>query len=371
MKRKILILALVVILSMSLVVPVVAVYTNGPNNRNYNRTAAAEYVADYTQTPNTAYTNYHSLGGDCTNFASQVLVAGGLEMTPAVSSPQNATSWYYYYDSTPGLGRTASWTGAHEFREYWADVNGHGGKHAYEFVKYTAGEFDDDETWYDIYEYLEPGDIVQFVYSSNGETYHTQIVHRTSYEGEEYKVSMGQHSPFTWANLRNYVSGLSDSTIICLIKIKNPAYSRSLNTNTFTLESQSRLSARQDEVFYTKTNNEKEENEKWAEIAAIKHEMISRAKSENYSFSAKVTIDVLLEFIDTRINNNDQIIAAYSDNGTDEAKTVMETCKRENTKLQLYRSSVIEEKNNEDVFEMWQYYWEEVLHEDTPSYFVQ
>ena len=370
MIKKFLSIGLVFILCAVLIIPAYATYTDGPSNMGYNRTDAAAYVAAYTRQPNNEYMNYDSLGGDCTNFASQVLVAGGLEMTEPVENPVNSTSWYYYYDSAPGLGRTSSWTGAHQFREYWADVNGQGGKHAYEFIKYTAGDFDDDSIWYEIYEYLEPGDIVQYVYGSNGETYHTQIVHRTSYENSEYKVSMGQHSPFSWANLRNYVSGLSDSTIVCLIKIKRPSYRSSVSMNMFGLHSQSTLCELQNDVYNTNTNSDVEEEQKWAEYAAIKHEMVSKAKTENYSYKAAVTIDTLFEFIETRINNNEQIIAAYSDNNTQEAKSIIDACKQENTELLAYRSVLSKEEPCDNVFELWQYYWEELLHEDAPSYFI-
>ena len=175
------------VMALSLNCAAFATYTNGPRNTHYDRDLAADYVADYTTTANSEYTNYVTV--DCTNFASQVLYAGGMEMTNAVRYPDNTTSWYYYYDSV-GLGRSSSWTGAHEFRQYWADVNDYGGKHAYEFVKYTAGDFSDEDTWMEIYNYLEPGDIVQYVRTSDWDTYHTQIVHRTSYENGEYKIDI-------------------------------------------------------------------------------------------------------------------------------------------------------------------------------------
>lgn len=103
------------VMALSLNCAAFATYTNGPRNTHYDRDLAADYVADYTTTANSEYTNYVTV--DCTNFASQVLYAGGMEMTNAVRYPDNTTSWYYYYDSV-GLGRSSSWTGAHEFRQY-------------------------------------------------------------------------------------------------------------------------------------------------------------------------------------------------------------------------------------------------------------
>ncbi len=99
--------------------------------------------------------------------------------------------------------------------------------------------------------------------------------------------------------------------------------------------------------------------------------MVSRAKSENYSYKSKVTMDVLIEFIDIRMINNDQIISAYSGDGTGEAEEIIEACKMENEKLQLFRTAVSEGKNSDEAFSLWQYYWEELLCEAAPSYFIQ
>ena len=84
------------VMALSLNCAAFATYTNGPRNTHYNRDLAADYVADYTTTTNSEYPNYDSIGGDCTNFASQALYAGGMEMTSAVRYPDNASSWYYY-----------------------------------------------------------------------------------------------------------------------------------------------------------------------------------------------------------------------------------------------------------------------------------
>lgn len=68
-----------------LVIPAAsAVYTGGPVNSFFNRTNAQNYIYNYTITPNPAYYDYTGYGGDCTNFVSQVLYAGGMPMTASV-----------------------------------------------------------------------------------------------------------------------------------------------------------------------------------------------------------------------------------------------------------------------------------------------
>ena len=46
---------------------------------SYNASAAVDYARQYWNNYNSAYTNYNSVGGDCANFVSQCLYAGGLE----------------------------------------------------------------------------------------------------------------------------------------------------------------------------------------------------------------------------------------------------------------------------------------------------
>ena len=115
-------LTLILVLSMLLNVSSFAVYENGPQNIEYNRINAQSYIGMYTTSPNSAYHyfTYPDEGGDCTNFASQVVRAGGMSMTAAVDNPGDS-SWYYY-GSSWGRGRSSSWTSATKFRTYWADL---------------------------------------------------------------------------------------------------------------------------------------------------------------------------------------------------------------------------------------------------------
>lgn len=357
------------VMALSLNCAAFATYTNGPRNTHYDRDLAADYVADYTTTANSEYTNYVTV--DCTNFASQVLYAGGMEMTNAVRYPDNTTSWYYYYDSV-GLGRSSSWTGAHEFRQYWADVNDYGGKHAYEFVKYTAGDFSDEDTWMEIYNYLEPGDIVQYVRTSDWDTYHTQIVHRTSYENGEYKVSMGQHSPFSWVSLRNYVNTLSRGTIVCLIKISAPSTQSMDTTNSLKLESMSALSGRMNTLLDIRPTEQEEREQKWAEIAEIKKEMTDRTKLSGNYYTEKVTKAVLLEYIGLRMQINDQLIASYYYDDviseTNAAEMLMH--EEENQELSVFLDEVLNSEEETNYYALWIYYWEELLGESAPTRYV-
>lgn len=203
-------------------------FTNGSStNSGYNRTVAKSYIESYVTTPNTAYAWFGNDGGDCTNFASQVLKAGGMSFTSTSSNP--TYNHWYYHNSTWGTGRTSTWTDAHFFRQHWGQVNGVGKARAYEMKIYTAGELaDNNSKWQSLYSSVKSGDIIQFVRYSDGDTYHSQVVHRTSTEEAYGKVSTAQHStgdrddnPYNkYVNLRTYIRTLPSNYWVCVIRIK-------------------------------------------------------------------------------------------------------------------------------------------------------
>lgn len=94
----------------------------------YNPDAAAEYADRYVYTGatsgsynyegyyNSAYYNFNSLGGDCANYTSQCIYAGG--MPQVVGSKYGNDGWYYKSSSD----RSATWTGASNL-ETWMGNN--------------------------------------------------------------------------------------------------------------------------------------------------------------------------------------------------------------------------------------------------------
>ena len=69
----------------------------------YDRNAACQYAATWAMHRNPAYYDFSRLGGDCTNFVSQCLFAGGgiMNGTP--------TFGWYYYDLQH---RSPAWSGS-------------------------------------------------------------------------------------------------------------------------------------------------------------------------------------------------------------------------------------------------------------------
>ena len=75
----------------------------------YNRMTAVSYAHFWAFRRNPAYYNFDSIGGDCTNFASQVLYAGS-----GVMDYRPVYGWFYRSTND----RTASWTGVEYLYNY-------------------------------------------------------------------------------------------------------------------------------------------------------------------------------------------------------------------------------------------------------------
>ena len=115
----------------------------------YNREAVYEYAKKWAYGRNPKYYNFDPVGGDCTNFVSQCIYAGGIQMN------YDRNNGWYYID---GNNKSPSWTGVEFLYSFLATNNNLGPK----------GE----ET---TIEKLEIGDVVQL--SFNGQMFsHSLIV---------------------------------------------------------------------------------------------------------------------------------------------------------------------------------------------------
>lgn len=74
----------------------------------YDRESALRYAHRWAYERNPEYYDFDGLGGDCTNFVSQVLAAGGAE--------QNYSQNGWYFNSIND--RSPSWSGVNELYEF-------------------------------------------------------------------------------------------------------------------------------------------------------------------------------------------------------------------------------------------------------------
>ncbi len=128
-------------------------------DHEYDREKAVEYVKKYVTTRNNEYAKYDEYGGNCQNYASQMLIAGGIPMD---SNGDISVQWKHYSstvnESPVKQGRSYSWTGVPYFYTYAKNNTGFGLVAKVDANYYSASK----------------GDIVQVGY--NNEYRHTAVV---------------------------------------------------------------------------------------------------------------------------------------------------------------------------------------------------
>lgn len=164
----------------------------------YDRQAAAAYADRYVDERNDAWPDYAGSGGNCQNFASQVLLAGGIPM-----DIYGDAVWKWYSDevsNSPGAqGRSSSWTGVNQFVEYAAANTG------YSLVAETEAPYFSGE----------PGDLLHM--GIDGDWGHTMVIASavTNGQGEVVDYLVDSNT----GNLRNYPASLYGYPEIILTRI--------------------------------------------------------------------------------------------------------------------------------------------------------
>lgn len=125
----------------------------------YNPTAAKNYAHKWAYSKNNDYNYYGSNGGDCTNFVSQCLYAGGLKETKPSRKPNGimGTTSYWYSDK-PNV--STPWIRVSDFHSYWAP-------------KVPDANYQGDTT---VSRNGNIGDVVQFRYAGTLKRWHTMII---------------------------------------------------------------------------------------------------------------------------------------------------------------------------------------------------
>ena len=103
---------------------------------NYNRESAVKYAHKWALKRNPRFYEYDEIGGDCTNFVSQCLLAGNSVMN------YTPTSGWYYINANK---KSPAWTGV---------------EYLYNFLTRRANTVGPKAVVCEIHE-LQPGDIVQ------------------------------------------------------------------------------------------------------------------------------------------------------------------------------------------------------------------
>lgn len=122
----------------------------------YNRDRALEYARRWALSRNPLFFDFTGGGGNCTNFVSQCLLAGGCTMDPT-----EIFGWYYVSVDD----RSPSWTGVNEFYQFACGLGD------FPPTNSRRGPFCEEI----MMERLEVGDVVQLS-NMQGRFYHSLLV---------------------------------------------------------------------------------------------------------------------------------------------------------------------------------------------------
>ncbi|WP_329403992.1 amidase domain-containing protein [Streptomyces virginiae] len=125
----------------------------------YDYAAMAKYAEKYWSNYNPAYRKFNGAGGDCTNFISQALKAGGWKAVPGSTSDYR--NWWY-----DGARQSDAWVGANEWA--WFTLSN---KRATNLAS--------------VYQ-TDVGDIVQVDFNKDGSKDHSMMVTYRSSAGMPY-----------------------------------------------------------------------------------------------------------------------------------------------------------------------------------------
>ena len=116
------------------------------------------YQDNYFNGFNSAYYNFTGRGGDCTNYASQILRAGGAPFKSSSSSSITGSNYWYYRSINE---RSSSWAGVNELRTFLVNNSSQGP------VGYFSSTFGA----------LDTGSIIQLK-NDRGRYYHSVVVYK-------------------------------------------------------------------------------------------------------------------------------------------------------------------------------------------------
>lgn len=131
----------------------------------YDRIKAVEYASRWAYLRNPEFYNFDSLGGDCTNFASQCLLAG--------SSVMNYPSWYYYSVND----RSPSWTGVEFLYDFLIKNKGLGPRGEYVGINDAR-----------------KGDLIQLDFDGDGRFSHTLVIVNVERKGNPAGILIAAHT---------------------------------------------------------------------------------------------------------------------------------------------------------------------------------
>lgn len=137
---------------------------------SYNPLLAIEYAKKYAFNYNPAYPNYSDIdpGGDCANFISQCLHAGGIPMI-GTNANDITDSWFCFSNYKWAISQISrTWRGAYFFYIFWS-------LHAKSSQLFMNESLTNLPEKKELLAYAKPGDAINLI-RSNNTVYHTLLI---------------------------------------------------------------------------------------------------------------------------------------------------------------------------------------------------
>lgn len=116
-----------------------------------------------------------------------------------------------------------------------------------------------------------------------------------------------------------------------------------------------------------KYSDEFTEEEKWNRVAAITKELLSRDLGA--PVKEELTIDILLNFIDMRLDGNYAFLRVHQNRSPDVVSPeYVESVQQETDMILAFREEVLD--SNEEIHTLWLYFWNDLLHQEPPDRFL-
>lgn len=138
--------------------------------QTFNVTNGTAYAVKWATGYNTLeYPNYTSQGGDCTNFASQILIAGGIKMHD--SYPDESSGWWHRKVSTGSVNPGTT----HKTSISWKRANA--------FVRFMGTSGNEYDNFEEFSGHVRAGDFIAYDKANDSEWDHIGFVTNTGSKG--------------------------------------------------------------------------------------------------------------------------------------------------------------------------------------------
>jgi hypothetical protein len=140
-----------------------------PKSKPYDRVKAVNYAIKWALQHNPKFYDYSNLGGDCTNFASQVVFAGA-----GVMNFTRVYGWYYIN----GNEKSPSWTGVDYLYQFLVNNR-------------SQGPFAENSN----ISAIQPGDLIQLSFGNQPHFNHSLAVTRLTLPPTMDNIDVATHTP--------------------------------------------------------------------------------------------------------------------------------------------------------------------------------